>query len=143
MGLFHHHAGIESEYITHFHIAHGDREAGLAWDLRDGDTREIAVFRSAQGFVEEGVDPMTDGRQTLVYQGADRHVRLVDQHLENGIAYYYTVFARGDDGDWHLQLTDTVAPEGSSHWKRAGYEGESESQQRAFDLDFDSWTLGR
>ena len=46
MGLFHHHGGIESEFITHFRIDHGVPEADLTWDLRDEHGRDVAVFRS-------------------------------------------------------------------------------------------------
>ena len=137
MSLFHHRSGIDSEHVVHFHVSHGDHAAGLAWDLRDETPREIAVFRSTQGFVEEGVDPTGDDRQTLVYRGSDRHVKLTDQDLTNDIAYYYSVFAAGDDGAWHLQLTDTVAPGGSaSHWHRAGCgDRDDVSLQRVIDMD--------
>jgi len=136
--LFHHHSGIDSEYITHFHITHGDHAAGLAWDLRDRRPREVMVFRSTQGFVEDGVEPTGDYRQTLVYKGADGHVKLTDASLTNDIAYYYSVFAAGDDGEWHLQLTDTVAPKSSSHWKRAGCVDDGESLQRILEMDIDT-----
>ncbi len=96
------------------------------------------MFRSTQGFVEEDVDPQGDERQRPVYQGSDLHVRLTDRSLTNDIAYYYSVFARGDDGDWHLQLTDTVAPRSESHWQRAGFAGDGESLQRIIDMDIDS-----
>ncbi len=138
MSVFHHHSGIDTQYITHFHVRQGDRSAGLAWDLRDKKPREVLVFRSTQGFVEEDVDPQGDERQRPVYQGSDLHVRLTDRSLTNDIAYYYSVFARGDDGDWHLQLTDTVAPRSESHWQRAGFAGDGESLQRIIDMDIDS-----
>jgi len=133
--LFHHHSGVESQYITHFHVGHGDRAAGLAWDLRDGQAREVMVFRSAQGFVEEGTDPTADDSQTLVYRGTDRHARLTDEGLTNDVAYYYSVFAAGDDGAWHLQLTDTVAPKGSSHWQREGSIDDTDTVQCVIDMD--------
>jgi len=139
--LFHHHSGIESQYITHFHAGHGDHAAGLAWDLRDGQAREVMVFRSAQGFVDEGVDPIADDRQTLVYRGTDKHVKLTDQNLGNDVAYYYSVFAAGDDGAWHLQLTDTVAPKSSSHWRQTGYDDESDVRQRVIDMDINGMAL--
>ena len=136
MGLFHHHSGIESEYITHFRVDHGNREADLTWDLRDQHGRDVVVFRSEQGFVAEGTDPTADDRQTLVYQGRERHVRLSDEHLTNDVAYYYSIFARGDDGDWHLQLTDTVAPHGAGEWRRSG-QADRDEVQRVIDLDLD------
>ncbi len=135
MSLFHHQSGIESQYITHFHVKQGDRLAGFAWDLRDDTPREVLVFRSTQGFVEEGVDPTGDERQRLVYQGSDLHAKLSDAGLTNDIAYYYSVFARGDDGHWHLQLTDTVAPKSESHWRRPGYDGDGDSLQQIIDMD--------
>jgi hypothetical protein len=136
--LFHHHSGIESQYVTHFHTRQGDRSVGLAWDLRDKRPREVAVFRSTQDFVEDGVDPTGDDRQRLVYQGSELHARLSDDSLTNDIAYYYSVFAKGDDGNWHLQLTDTVAPKSESHWRREGYTDDGESLQRIVDMDIDS-----
>jgi len=139
--LFHHRSGIEGEFITHFHAGHGDHAAGLAWDLRDDRPREVMVFRSAQDFVEEGVDPTTDDRQTLIYRGSDRHVKLTDENLTNDVAYYYSVFAAADDGAWHLQLTDTVAPSSSSHWHRGGYEVDDDSRQRLIDMDIDGMAL--
>lgn len=93
-------------------------------------------------FVERGVDPTTDERQTLVYRGSDRHVKLVDENLTNDAAYYYSVFAAGDDGAWHLQLTDTVAPRSSSHCHRVGYDDhDDDSLQRVIDMDLNrmSW----
>jgi len=135
MGLFRHDHGIESQYITHFHASHGDHAAGLAWNLRDDRPREVLVFRSAQGFVREDVDPTVDEDQTLVYRGSDRHVGFTDGGLTNDVAYYYSVFARADDGSWHLQLTDTVAPHGSHHWHGEGYDDQAERMQQVIDMD--------
>jgi hypothetical protein len=135
MALFHHHSGAESEYITRFHISHGDYEATLAWDQRDDRERAIMVFRSTQGFVEEGVEPTDDGRQELVYRGADRHVKLTDHNLASDVVYYYSVFAQGDDGEWHLQLTDTVSPGGAPHHWSRGPAGDADSLQEVIDSE--------
>ncbi len=138
MNLFHHDGGIESQYITHFHARQGDRTAGLAWDLRDKQAREVIVFRSTQGFVDEALDPTADDRQTVVYQGTDTHVKLTETNLTNDVAYYFSVFAKGDDGHWQLQLTDTVAPNGESHWNHPGHDGDGDSLQRVIDMDIDT-----
>ena len=138
MTVFHRQSGIDSEYVTGFQIRQGDRSANLAWGLRDSEPREVLVFRSTQGFVEDGVDPAGDYRQRLVYQGNDLHARLTDASLANDIAYYYSVFAKGDGGDWHLQLTETVAPRSESHWTRPGFSDDDECAQRIVDMDIDS-----
>jgi len=138
MSLFHHHPGIESQYLTHFHVKQGNHTAGLAWDLRDAQPREVTVFRSTQEFVQEDVDPTTDHRQKVVYQGADTHVKLTETDLTNDVVYYFSLFAKGDDGHWHLQLTDTVAPNGESHWNSPGHDGDGDSLQRIIDMDVDT-----
>jgi hypothetical protein len=96
------------------------------------------VFRSTQGFVEDEVEPTSDERQRLVYQGSDLHAKMTGDSLTNDIAYDYSVFARGEDGNWHLQLTDAVAPRSESHWQLAGYAGDGASLQRIIDMDIDS-----
>jgi hypothetical protein len=129
---FNHHDGSGAEYITQFHIRQGDCSASLAWDVRDARPREVLILRSTQGFVEDGVDPTGDDHQRLVYQGTDLYARLIDAgstrdlsyRYSNDIAYYYSVFVRGDDGNWHLQLTKTAAPRSVSHWLGPGREGE-------------------
>ena len=126
MTSFHHDAGIDTQYITRFQIRQGDRSAGLSWEVRDGHHREVLVFQSMQGFVEDGNDPTGDYRQRLVYQGGDLQARLADAdssadvayYYPDEIAYYYSVFARGDGGDWYLQLTVKAAPRSVGFWQR-------------------------
>ena len=128
MILFHHHGGSESGYITQFQIRQGDRSASLSWELRDRRPREILVFESIHGFVEDDADPTADHGQRLVYQGSDLHARLtgagasdndVGYRYPDDIVYYYSVFARGDDGNPHLQLIVTAAPRSVGCWVRA------------------------
>ena len=66
---FHQRGGRDDQFVTSFHIRQGDRVAGLAWTLRDARVREILVFQSTEGFVDDGVDPTIDRRQRVVYQG--------------------------------------------------------------------------
>jgi hypothetical protein len=124
--LFNHHGGTDTQYITRFQIRQGDRSASFSWETRDGQPREVLVFQSTQGFIEDGVDPAGDYRQQLVYQGSDLHARLTDAdpsgdvayYYSDDIAYYYSVFAKGDDGDWCLQLTGKAAPRSVGCWQR-------------------------
>ena len=125
MAEFHHHCGGDGQFVTSFRIRQGDRAAGLEWTLRDGWTGEILIFRSTEGIVGDGVDPTLDHRQRVVYQGTGRDAR-VDDDLSHNIAYryrddiryFYSVFARNDDGDWTLQLTATAAPRSLNFWQQ-------------------------
>ena len=134
MALFLHHAGSDGELVTSFHIRQGDRAAGLEWTLRDGSEREILVFQSTEGVVGDGVDPTIDHRQRVVYQGSGLAAR-VDDDLSDDVAYsyrddiryHYSVFARGDDGDWYLQLAATVAPRSVRSWQCRGRQGDDET----------------
>lgn len=144
MTLFHHHGGIESEYITQFHIRQGDRAASLSWSLRDSQPREVLIFQSARGFVDDDVDPIGDNRQQLVYQGSDLNARLSDAGLTDDLAYYYSddftnyysVFVRGDDGNLHLQLIVIATPRSVGSWRRPDFKT-NESTQDIADMEID------
>ena len=150
MALFHHHAGSDGELVTSFHIRQGDRAAGLDWTLRDGSGREILVFQSTHGVVGDGVDPTIDHRQRVVYQGSGLAAR-VDDDLSDDIAYsycddmryHYSVFARGDDGDWYLQLAATVAPRSVRSWQCKGRQSDDENLHTTEDQTADGSPLGR
>jgi len=123
--LFHHCRGRDNEYLSRFSIRQGQSAAGLDWKARGGQAREIRVFFSTRSVVADGVDPTTDHHQRLVYQGSGPKARVGDDRGGSGIAYYYpddilyhySVFARGDDGDWHLQLTATAEPRSVAFWE--------------------------
>lgn len=137
MTLFNHHGGTDTQYITRFQIRQGDRSAGLSWEMRDGQRREVLVYQSMQGFVDDDHDPTDDYRQRLVYQGSDLHTRLNDAgpsddiayYYPDDIAYYYSVFARGVDGDWYLQLTEKAAPRSVGSWQCPYSEGSGNPAQ--------------
>ena len=134
MALFHHRSGSDGEFVTTLHIRQGAHAAGLDWTLRDRWAREILIFRSTEGVVRDDVDPTTDHRQRVVYQGRGLDAR-VDDNLGDNVAYYYpddihyyySVFAMGDDGDWYLQLTATAVPRSLNFWRRPG--GHSDDQR--------------
>jgi hypothetical protein len=133
--LFHHHGGREGEYLAGFSIRQGQSAAGLAWKPRDGQAREIRVFCSTQGVVADGVDPTADRRQRLVYQGSALSARLGNDHRGDDVAYYYpddivyhySIFVRGDDGDWHLQLTAAAKPRSVGFWECPGRQRDDDS----------------
>jgi hypothetical protein len=150
--LFHNHAGADAHYIAQFAIRQGDRSAGLSWEMRDGQRREVLVFQSMQGFVDGGHDPTGDYRQRLVYQGSEPHARLNDAgesndiayHYPDDIAYYYSVFARGVDGDWYLQLTEKAAPRSVGCWQYPDSEGDGKpSETGDAKIDRELATLSR
>jgi hypothetical protein len=127
MAIFRH--GKSSDYLTHFHAAHGDGWAVLAWDVRGDERREVAVFRSLDAFADESADPTADARQTLVHQGVENHSHVQEAGLIDGVDYYYSVFAMGDDGDWHEQLKTKVKPKDDTHWKSHEVSEPSESMK--------------
>lgn len=101
------------------------------------------MLRSEKEFATASPDPSADARQALVYRGAERHVTLKDPGLTNDVAYYYSVFSKGDDGAWHSEMTTTVAPKGEAHWRRAGVQDDAELQAKWAKLNFDIATLRR
>lgn len=139
MTQFHHHAEPDTRYIAGFHVRQGDRAAGISWEMRDGRPREVLVFQSTRGVVEVGVEPTVDDRQSLVYQGTDSQATLTDSSGSDDIAYrypdsivyYYSVFARGDDGHWYLQLTEAAKPRSVGHWRRPDREDGETLQETA------------
>jgi hypothetical protein len=92
----------------------------LRWHRVDGAPLRIAVLRSEQGFAdkaEEVVDP--DGAQSLVYEGADDYCQ--DQDVIGGVDYYYTCFARREDGLWRLEHTFHIKPKVGHTQKRSEF----------------------
>ena len=143
MSLFRRDHGIEGERVTHFHAGHGSGCAVLAWDVRGDEPCEVLVLRSLEDFAETPGGGDGQAAQTVVYQGSGHHVCVADDGLHNDLAYYYTVFSRGADGIWRLELETSVTPLSDSHWRRAGVEDEGESAAKWAKLNFDINTLSR
>ena len=84
----------------------GDGCAALGWDYPGSTLLEVRVLRSDHGFApaadgdapEAGAGAASGAGQTVVYHDVSGSFR--DSGLQNGRAYYYTVFARhpGKDG---------------------------------------------
>jgi hypothetical protein len=108
VGLFHHDQSAEHECLGHLRLESGADWVGLIFEARDHQPHEVAVFRSEVGFPDGSLAPASDLRQTLVYRGTDMHSRVKDDGLAGGVHYFYSVFAGGLDGQWHLQLKADV-----------------------------------
>lgn len=120
MGLFHHDQTAERQYLTHVHVEHGDGSVILSFASRDHLPHEIAVFRSVDSFAEESIEPASDPRQKLIYQGSELHSQIADEQLADGTSYFYSIFARGEDGGWHLQLKTIATAKAGVHWQWLG-----------------------
>lgn len=126
-----------NQYLAHFQASRRERAVVLTWSLRD-EAREVLVLSSTQGFAEQDISPTGDLRQQVIFQGRALHFRLIDASQADDVACCYAVFAKGDDGNWHLQLTETVEPTSESRWKRTNYDADSESLQRIAEMDVDA-----
>lgn len=80
--------------------------------------------------------------QVAVHRGSERRASVIDEDLENDLAYY-TVFSRSEDGVRRFELETTVTPLCDAHWRRAGVESEGESAAKWAKLNFDINTLSR
>jgi hypothetical protein len=110
MSLFRHKPLTGRSCLRRFQAEHGDGFVELSFETRDGLPHEITVLRSETAFAQESVDPSGDSSQTLVYRGRELHARVRDENLRDGVTYYYSVFAYGSDGFWHLQTKTIVVP---------------------------------
>jgi len=104
--LFHHVAGADTQYITQFHTRQGDRAAASPGRCATGDPARSSSPIDA-GVVETASNPPP----TRVSGSSTRHGNArqmtdsigsddVVYYYPDSIAYYYSVFARGDDGHW-------------------------------------------
>jgi hypothetical protein len=111
------HAGT---LLDHFKASSGDQWVVLKWRRRKGveGVVRVAVMRSERGFAakaEEVIEP--DSTQHLVYEGVD--ARCQDQDVIGGVDYYYTCFARREDGLWERQHEYHIKPKVERVWERA------------------------
>jgi hypothetical protein len=125
LGLFHHDQSAGQQCLGHLHLESGEDWVGLTFEARDRRPHEVVVFRSEVGFPDASLDPAADARQTLVYRGTDLHSRVKDDGLAEGAHYFYSIFAAGEDGQWHLQLQAEVTLRGGRH---------SSSHETEFDI---------
>jgi hypothetical protein len=107
----------EGRLISHFHAGHNDVWATLTWKTRGSTPREVMVLRSSTGYAGSSDDPASDRRQTVVYHGTEAQGNFKDAGLAGDAAYYYTVFARDDEGSWHKQTEITVTADEAAHWQ--------------------------
>jgi len=130
-----------SASLTHFHAGHASGVAVLAWERRGDEMREVRVFRSREGFAGESADPEGDASQVLVYEGSEESTRVVDDAITEDAVFFYTVFVRDDQGEWHREIRATVTMDGDVSWRRAGVESDGVSQDRFRQMWTDADTL--
>lgn len=105
--------GSDEPHLTHF-LA--DRQSGsvvLAWDVRNAPALSWRVLRSEHDFAKTA-DALVGSDQTLLSDSQQCGVR--DEKADARTTYYYTVFARGDQGVWHRQVKVKIKPEERLGW---------------------------
>ena len=100
-------------HIAHFHVRHHDGRIELEWEVRNAPELRWRVLRSEHGFAESPETPGTSG-QVLVNESADTF--LTDEGLDSHAHYFYTVFAREQDGLWQRQVEAKVRPHDRLSW---------------------------
>jgi hypothetical protein len=94
----------EERLLAHFKASTGGHWIVLKWKKRDDGPVRIAVVRSDQGFADKAEEVVeNDSGQRLIYEGTDDYCQ--DQDVIDGVRYYYTCFARREDGIWERQHT--------------------------------------
>jgi hypothetical protein len=131
--------------LDHFNAGSGDQWVVLKWRRRKGveGVVRVAVLRSELGFAqkaEEVIEP--DSTQYLVYEGADAYCQ--DQDVIGDVDYYYTCFARREDGFWERQHDYHIKPKVAHVWERTEIvDGDSSDFVKAMDrMRAGFWLLG-
>ncbi|MGI8909437.1 MAG: putative Ig domain-containing protein [Rubrobacteraceae bacterium] len=92
--------------VTGFGAAAGDASVNLSWNNpSDADFAGVSVLRSATG---HATDEEPAAGQDLVYEG--NNASHADTALQNGVTYYYTVFARDTVGNWSGPVSAQAKP---------------------------------
>jgi len=94
-------------HLVHFHARREGTRVLLQWEIRNGPDLTWRVLRSQTGFAEEAAALPASG-QTLVVQGAQTHA--IDEGLDDGVTYYYTIFLADEHGGWHRQVKARLHP---------------------------------
>jgi hypothetical protein len=66
---------------------------------------------------------------------------VVDDAITEDAVFFYTVFVRDDQGEWHREIRATVTMDGNVSWRRAGVESDGMSQDRFRRMWTDADTL--
>jgi hypothetical protein len=111
------HAGT---LLDHFKASSGDQWVVLKWRRRKGveGAVRIAVLRSELRFAQKAEEVIhEDSTQHLVYEGVD--ARCQDQDVIGDVDYYYTCFARREDGLWERQHDYHIKPKVAHAYERS------------------------
>jgi hypothetical protein len=102
-------------HLTHFKAHRQKDTVELGWDVRNAPELRWRVLRSERGFAETA-DVHVGGDQMVVMEGTDTFA--FDDAIEDGVAYFYTVFVLGENGAWHKQVSAKVAHNDRHEWRR-------------------------
>ncbi len=100
-------------HLVHFHVRHAEGRVVLDWEVRNAESIRWRVLRSESGFAESA-DAVPGSGQVLVSEGEDTHV--VDDGLDSGTHYFYTVFSHEEDDTWRRQIEAKVKPGSVLGW---------------------------
>ena len=123
----------DSPHLTHFQAR---REAGfveLGWEVRNAPELRWRVLRSEREFASTA-DALPGSGQTVVMEGAETFV--MDDQVVKGTAYFYTVFARDENGVWHHQVKARLAHGDLLRWLHHAHQrwpvAETNARQRDY-----------
>ena len=99
-------------HIAHFHVRHRDGRIELEWEVRNAPPCAGACCAPSRASRER--EPPDANGQVLVNESSDTFV--TDEGLDSHAHYFYTVFAREQDGLWQRQVEAKVRPRDRLSW---------------------------
>ena len=100
-------------YMAHFQARREPGFVELGWEVRNGPVLRWRVLRSDREFAAIA-EALAGSGQTVVMEGTDTY--LVDDHVVEGTPYFYTVFAKDEQGAWHAQVETKLARGDRLRW---------------------------
>ena len=112
------HPHLEGErLLEHFKASSDEHWVVVKWRKSVAAPLRIAVVRSEQGFAAKAEEVTErDATQIFIYEGVDEYCQ--DQDVIGGVDYYYTCFARLEDGFWERQHDYHIKPKIAHGYKR-------------------------
>ena len=103
--------------LRHFKVKVDEHWVVLEWAKHEEGPVRVAVLRSEAGFAESPAEVFDERpTQTLVHEGDEDEAQ--DTGVVPTVKYYYTCFARTEDGTWEKEHTDHVKIPESWHSHR-------------------------
>ena len=112
--------------LEHFRARTGDGWVVLHWKKAAAEPVRVAVVRSEDDFAHRAEDVVKEGTgQILVHEGTDDSCQ--DQAVIDGVKYFYSAFARREDGFWERQYTFHIKAKVARVHKRTEFFGPDDS----------------